>query len=112
MLNVTYQEKAFLQLVARRVVNHRIEAAKRGEAYNDLTPFSPLQCGIRARYSFVEIPLGGFRPVVQVRAPSSFSSAELLEIASEILDGPAKLRATASGDLEYVRESDAAALAP
>lgn len=106
MPHVTYPEKAFLQLVARRVLRYSREAAARGEKYNDLTGFSPLQCGVRVRFKLEEAP-GGYIPVVGIRPGPSFSASELTEIAAEILDGPAKLRPAADGDLEYVRATDA-----
>ena len=106
MANVLYAEKAFLQLMARRLLRYSREAAERGEKYNDLSGFSPLQCGVRAKFHFEEAP-GGYIPVVGIRPGPSFSALELKEIASEILDAPAKLRPAADGDLEYVRETDA-----
>ena len=106
MAHVTYPEKAFLLLVARRVLRYSREAAERGEKYNDLSGFSPLQCGVRVRVHLAEAP-GGYIPVVGIRPGPSFSASELKEIAAEILDGPAKLRLDGGGDLEYVRETDA-----
>jgi len=104
--SVPYPEKAFLQLMARRVLKYSREAAERGETYNDLSGFSPLQCGVRAKFRFEPAP-GGYIPVVSIRPGPSFSASELKEIAAEILDAPVKLRQAAADDLEYVRETDA-----
>lgn len=111
MANVPYAEKAFLQLMGRRLLRYAIEAAARGEKYNDLSGFSPLQCGVRAKYRFEKAP-GGYIPVVILKSNVSYSPGDLKEIAAEILDGPVLLRSATDDDLEYVREMDAGALVP
>lgn len=105
MAQVTHPEKAFLQLMAKRLLKFSREAQSRGETYNDLSGYSPLQCGVRAKYLFEEIP-GGYRPVVKLK-PGNFDAGELKAIAEELLDSPAFLRASSSDDLEYVRSTDA-----
>lgn len=111
MLSVPYTEKAFMQLMARRLLRYQREAEARGETYHDVSPFSPLQCGIHAKFRFEPAP-GGYRPVVLFRKWSQFQPQELQEIAASILDGPVKLRASKDGDLEYVLEVDAGASVP
>lgn len=105
MPNVTHPEKAFLQLMGRRLLRYQQEAAARNETYNDLSGYSPLQCGARAKFRF-ELVSGTPIPVVYLRG-GLMSPGELKEIASEIFEGPAKLRAAVGDDLEYVRETDA-----
>ena len=111
MAHVTYQEKAFLQLVARRVLRYSREAADRGEEYHDLAPHAPLQCGVHAKYRFDAIP-GGYRPVVAFKKAVAFGGAELEEIAAEILDAPARLSTASTDGLEYVRAVDAGTPVP
>jgi len=111
MASVPYAEKAFLQLMARRLLRYTREAEARGETYNDLSGFSPLQCGVRAKYRFESAP-GGYVPVLLLKAHLLYSPGELKEIAAEILDGPVKLRASKDDDLEYVREMDAGTSVP
>lgn len=106
MAHVLYPEKAFLQLMARRLLRYAREAAERGEKYNDLSGFSPLQCGVRVKFHYETAP-GGYIPVLLLRPGNTFSAGELKEIAAEILDAPAKLRQAVADDLEYVRETDA-----
>lgn len=105
MAQVLYQEKAFLQLVAKRILKYTQEAKTRGEKYHDMSGYSPLQCGARVKYHFEEGEKGPF-PVVLVKKIVAFNLAELQQIASEILDAPVYLRASHPDDLEYVRETD------
>lgn len=111
MAYVTYAEKAFLQLMARRLLRYTRDAASRGETYQDVGPLSPLACGAMAKYRFEAAP-GGYTPVVTLRGPPTLSPNQLKEIATEILDGAVKLRAAVGDDLEYVREMDAGASVP
>ena len=105
MANILYSERAFLQLTARRILGYSREAESRGEAYHDIGPLVPLQCGVRVKYRFEKSP-GGYTPVVTFRKSSTYTNEELLDLASELLDGKAVLRKTADPDLEYVRSSD------
>ena len=105
MAQVTYPEKAFLQLMGKRLLKFAREAKERGEEYHDLSGFSPLQCGVRAKFWFEDKP-GGYRPVVRLKV-GNFDAGELKLIAEEILDGPAILRTSSDDDLEYVRSTDA-----
>jgi hypothetical protein len=102
---VTHPEKAFLQLVGKRLLKFSREARSRGEKFHDLSGFSPLQCGARVKFWFEEKP-GGYRPVVLLKA-GTFEAGELKAIAEEILEGPAVLRTSSGDDLEYVRSTDA-----
>jgi len=111
MSQVPYTEKAFLQMVARRILKFRREAEARGEEYHDLSAHAPLQCGIHAKLRYDPCP-GGYRPVVSFRHTKAFDYAEMKEIASEILDTPAKLSDAPKDDLEYVREMDASVMVP
>lgn len=111
MAHVPYPEKAFLQLMGRRLLRYTREAEARGEKYNDLSGFSLLQCGVRAKYRFEEAP-GGYIAVLLLKSHVSYSPGDLKEIAAEILDGPVKLRAAKDDDLEYVREMDAGTSVP
>lgn len=108
MTYVTYSEKAFLQLMAKRLLRFAREAASRGETYHDVAPLAPLACGAMAKYRFEGVP-GGYAPVVTLRGPPTLAPNQLKEIATELLEGPAILRAADGDDLEYVRE-DAGAL--
>jgi hypothetical protein len=105
MPEVPYTEKAFLQLLGRRILRFQRDAEARGEPYHDLSSFSPLQCGVAARYRFETAP-GGYIPVVQLRETSPKDPSKLKEIASDILEGPVKLRKAQADVLEYVRETD------
>lgn len=111
MPEVLYTEKAFLQLVGRRILKYTREAAARGETYHDLVGYSKLQCGASAKFYFEEAP-GGYIPVVYLKEEAPFSPSKLKEIATELLDAPAKLRTAKGDDLEYVRESDASSSTP
>ena len=102
---VSYPEKAFLQLMGKRLLRFQREAESRGETYHDLSAFAPLQCGVQAKYRFESVP-GGYAPVVLLRGGPVFTPGQLKEIAVEILDGPVKLREAKGDDLEYVREMD------
>lgn len=110
-LSVPYTEKAFLQLMARRLLRYQRDAEARGETYHDVSPFSPLQCGIHAKLRFEMVP-GGYAPVVLLQKWSQFQPREIQEIATSILDGPARFRTTKDDVLEYVREVDAVASTP
>ncbi len=105
MAFVTYPEKSFLQLVARRVLNYHRQAAANNSRYHDLMPFSPLQCGAFAKYRFWDSP-GGYTPVLHLKNTPTFSAEDLKAIASEILDGPVRQSSEAKDVLEYVRETD------
>lgn len=111
MPSVPYTEKAFLQLMARRLLRYQRDAEARGEVYHDVSPFSPLQCGIHAKFRFEAAP-GGYIPVVLLKKWSQFQPHELQEIAQSLLEGPAKLRASNDGVLEYLRETDAGTSVP
>lgn len=108
---VSYQEKAFLHLVGRRLLQHRRAAEASGEKYHESANYAPLQCGVRARFFFEDSP-GGYIQVVQIRGANTFKPEEYEEIASYILDAPAKLRTQLGNDLEYVRKVDAGIEAP
>ena len=108
---VTYPEKAFLQLMGKRLLRFHREAEARGEKYHDLSAPASLQCGVLAKYRFESVP-GGYIPVATIRITAGRSFKELEEIAAEILDGPVKLREAKAGDLEYVREMDAGTSVP
>lgn len=105
MALVPYPEKAFLQLMGKRLLKYQREAEARGEKYHDISPFSPLQCKVLAKFRFEVVP-GGYAPVVLLKENSMYSPNQLKEIATEILDAPVRLRATTDDVLEYVRESD------
>ena len=102
MAYVLYAEKAFLQLAARRLLRSTREAEARGEKYHDVSAPSPLQCGVRARFVFEAAP-GGYAPVALLRKNASFTQDEMDTIASELLEGPVRLRKAEGPDLEYVR---------
>lgn len=106
MAYVSYPEKAFLQLMGKRLLKYQREAESRGERYNDVSSFAPLQCKVLAKFRFETAP-GGYIPVALLKESTLYSPNVLKEIASEILDAPVKLRATKDDVLEYVRESDA-----
>lgn len=81
-------EAAYLLLLARRALNFAKEAKERGEEYHDLTPFTRLQCGLKARLHFVE-QLNGAAPVVElVCTAHTHSPAEMQDIAGEIAGVP------------------------
>lgn len=103
---IPYPEKAFLQLMGKKLLRFQREAETRGETYNDLSAFAPLQCGVLAKYRFESAP-GGYIPVVLLRLNPLFQPNQLKEIAAEILEAPVTLRAAKDDDLEYVREKDA-----
>jgi len=111
MTRIPYTEKAFLQLMGRRLLRYQREAEARGEVYHDISAPSPLQCGVLAKYRFESAP-GGYIPVVRLHGGPVFTPIDLKEIAAEILEGPVKLRAAVADDLEYVREMDAGASVP
>lgn len=104
MAFVTYPEKSFLQLVARRVLKYQRDAETRNEVYHDIMPFSPLQCGAFAKYRFLKAP-GGYTVVLHLKNTPTFSPEDLTAIASEILDGPVRQSSVTSDVLEYVRET-------
>jgi len=108
---VTYPEKAFLQLMGKRLLRFQRDAEARGEKYHDLSAPAILQCGVLAKYRFESVP-GGYAPVVLLRGSLVFSPNQLKEIAAEILDGPVKLREAKGDDLEYVRETDTGTSVP
>lgn len=105
MPGVDYAERAFLKLIARRVLGYAKEADSRGEEYHDIGSFSPLHCGVRAKYRF-EKSAGSYVPVVTLKNNRAFSPEELSQIAAEILEGDAVLRPSAGDDLEYIRKVD------
>jgi hypothetical protein len=108
---VPYTEKAFLQLMARRLLRYSREAEARNSTYHDLSPFSPLSCGVHAKFRYESAP-GGYIPVVLLKRWSQFTPEEREEIAVSLLEGPVKLRANVEGVLEYVRASDAGTSVP
>lgn len=86
---VTYAEKAYLTLSARRVMHLRRAATARGEEWIDARKLTPLQCSAAVRlsfYSFDEHP----RQVLEVE-PGSLDAAAVARLAEEILDGPGEL---------------------
>jgi hypothetical protein len=95
MPSVPYTEKAFLQLMARRLLRYQRDAEARGEVYHDVSPFR------------FEVAPGGYIPVVLFKRWAQFQPIELQEIAESVLDAPAKLRTSADSVLEYVRATDA-----
>lgn len=105
MTDVAYAEKAFLKLIARRMLGYAREAESRGEKYHDVGTFSTLQCGVRAKYRLESVP-GGYAPVVILKRSAIFTPDELLKIAGQILDEDAVQRESTSDDLEYVRKSN------
>ena len=105
MAHILYAEKAFLQLTARRILGYRRDAESRGHVYVDVGQPAPLQCGVRAKYRFID-SAGGYAPAVTLRKSPLYSEEEMLEIASELLDSPAVLKGVSGSDLEYVRKSD------
>jgi hypothetical protein len=111
MFSVTYAEKAFMQLMARRLLRYQRDAAARGEAYHDISPFSPLQCGALAKLRFEESP-GGYNMVAILRSVPALSATEHKEIAADILGEPVILRKAVGDDLEYVRAKDAGVVSP
>lgn len=111
MAHVAYTEKAFLQLLGRRLLKYTREAAERGETYNDVSNFSPLPCGVGAKFRFEVVP-SGYAPVVLLKEMATLGPSQLKEIAAEILDAPVKLRAVKGDVLEYVREMDIGTSSP
>jgi len=111
MSHVTYPERAFLQLMGKRLLQYQREAASRSETYNDLSGYAPLQCGVRAKFRFEDVP-GGYMPVAFLKSNEKFTPEELKEIASEILDAPVKLRRASDDGLEYLREKDSGMSVP
>ena len=103
---VSYAERAFLHLMGRRLLKYTREAEERGEKYNDMSSFSPLPCGVSAKFRFEVVP-SGYAPVVFLKEMVPVGPGKLKEIATEILDAPVKLRASKDDVLEYVREMDA-----
>lgn len=105
MAFVSYAEKAFLQLVAKRLLRYTREAESRGEVYHDISPYAPLQCGAMAKFRFVS--RGGLHvPVAVLKNTPNLNPGELKAIAEELLDAPATLRFTKGDDLEYGRTAD------
>lgn len=86
---VSDAEASFLGLMARRLLNNRREAAKREEAYVDLSKPAPLDCGVRAKLEFVD-EAGIYQPRVSLVDDPRYSEEEMVAIASEIAGGPMK----------------------
>lgn len=103
---ISYQEKAFLHLVARRLYRYRHEAQTRGEQYHDTQGLAPLQCGASAKLVY-ERQNGLDIPVLYLRGTPTLVLDDLNQIAGEVLDGPVKLRKAEPPDLQYVRQIDA-----
>lgn len=87
-------EASFILLTARRVLNFQKKAEAQGETYNDLQPMVDLQCGYAAKMRFEKSPSGEYRPQMVVGRASVhhavvYSSESRLQVASEILGGPA-----------------------
>lgn len=87
-------EASYLLLTARRTLNFVKKAAAEGEEYHDLQPLQDLQCGYAAKLRFTPGPAGQLRPTVVI-APASvhhaiaYSAEGRMQVASEILGGPA-----------------------
>ena len=87
-------EASFLLLTARRTLNFVKKAAAEGEEYHDLQPLQDLQCGYAAKLRFMTGPAGQLRPTVVVARASvhhaiAYSAEGRMQVASEILGGPA-----------------------
>jgi hypothetical protein len=104
MSQVDNAERQFLLLVARRVLNFRREASARGEAYTDLSPFTRLACGVRAKLRFEDAP-GGYKMIVVFKhpTPNDLTDDELKEIAEELANGPVQYPVRTAVGLEYER---------
>ena len=100
MALIAYAERAFLQLLARRLLRYSREAEARGEKYYDIYTRSPLQCGLQAKMVFEHVP-GGYAPVLYVHNSVALPNETLLEAAEYVLEGPVKCRKTDGADLEY-----------
>lgn len=87
-------EASYLLLTARRTLNFVKKAAEAGDEYHDLQPLQDLQCGYAAKLRFTMGPAGQLRPTVVVGRASvhhaiAFSPEGRMQVASEILGGPA-----------------------
>lgn len=81
---LVFGEAAYLTLLARRGLNFRREAEQRDEEYHDLTPFTRLQCGAKARLRFMPT-VTGYSPVVEVEYKrNDGTEEEAKQIAEEI----------------------------
>jgi len=88
-------EASYLLLMARRTLNFVKKAAEQGEEYHDIQPMQDLQCGYAAKLRFTPGPSGQLRPTVVIGRASvhhaiNFTEAGALQVATEILGGPAK----------------------
>ena len=85
-MNLAEAEKAYLLMLARRILNFQREAAERGEEYHDVGSDAMLECGASARMRFV--PCGtGYEP--QLWLWGSFTKPEdYTKVAEGILGGP------------------------
>lgn len=102
---VTYAEKAYLTLSARRVMHLRRAAASRNETWVDARKLTPLECTAAVRLSFHshdEDP----RQVLEVQ-PGNLNIAEAARLAEEILGGPGDPQPLGPSDLHwtYVRKA-------
>lgn len=93
-----------LALVARRILNHRREAEKRGEEYHDIAPLTMTTCGMRVKLSFVP-ESHGYEPHVEIVNDPRFTQEEFLQAASEIM-GRSAQALEPYGNRLYFRRSD------
>lgn len=83
---VTYAEKAYLTLSARRVMHLRRAAASRGEEWHDTGKLVPLECGAAVKLRFFshdETP----RQELEV-CPGPLTAEQHPRLAEEIFGGP------------------------
>jgi hypothetical protein len=88
-LTLEEAEKAYLLLVARRVLNFQREAEERGEVYHDMSSDIILNNGCGARLRFISVP-GSYEPHLWLKWPVGTPLDKAVEVASGILGGPAE----------------------
>jgi len=82
---VTFAERAYLQLAARRMMNLRRAAEARGEEWHDVGTSTILDCGATVRLVF-QVYDGDPRQELFV-APGKLTEAESQRVAEEVMGG-------------------------
>lgn len=109
---VLESEASYLLLTARRTLNFVKKAAAEGEEYHDLQRPQDLKCGYAAKLRFMPGPAGQLRPVVVVSRASVhhaiiYTPESRLQVASEILGGPAHALDDATDKQTFCLKKDA-----
>lgn len=97
---VTYAEKAYLTLAARRMMNLRRAATARGEEWHDLGTLIPLGCGAAVKLRFFSHDEDPRQELVV--EPGLMTPEEVSRMAEEILGGAGELSPREPGDLHWV----------